>query len=546
VLGTIAPPEWHNSVQDEIITACALKSIAPNPADDTQLAQLLSPSVLVVEGNAGTGSSIDTTTYKNAVIGCTSSQAGDGSTEHALTAASNAVAARGEYSAVGASENVRTNGERSVVLASAGATAGHLVIQTGVQNAAVIACGMLDSDSIISAGQSVIMAARDGKIRRPQSAIIASAGGDVGSHDSVIIASGAGRIDEENDSYGNMIAASFRGSGNPDIIGDGGSSPARGCVIMANGDELADPNRCHGTSNIIAASSDSEINSIGSAIIGGGAHEIDTATGAAILGGASNEISGGSGNAVILGGADNEISNAKLSSAILGSEECVIAGAAGQRTTIIAGRNVVAASAGATGQYQVMGGDNGATPGGPRWRIAGDGEFFGNGAFNTSGADYAEFFRNADGIAHPVGRIVSRVGRAVTLGQPGKRPLSVVTANPSVIGNADAAGWAGRFRRSEFGEPIYTPDGERAVDPSYDHTKRHVPRSERPEEHTLVALLGQVLCAVGEGVQADDYLTCGPDGLGVAADFPTRIEVMEIARPFDAAKGYAVAWVLVR
>jgi hypothetical protein len=84
----------------------------------------------------------------------------------------------------------------------------------------------------------------------------------------------------------------------------------------------------------------------------------------------------------------------------------------------------------------------------------------------------------------------------------------------------------------------------------YDPEKAYTPRTERPDEWTVVGLLGQLPIRVAEGVAEGDDLAAGPNGIGVTAFGATpggaRIEVMEIAVPFDAVAGYAVALCLVR
>lgn len=89
----------------------------------------------------------------------------------------------------------------------------------------------------------------------------------------------------------------------------------------------------------------------------------------------------------------------------------------------------------------------------------------------------------------------------------------------------------------------------------------YAPRTERPREWTVVALLGQVPVRVAADVQEGDDLEPGADGIGVrwgtdstaqaaalgrATGRGAQLEVMAIEQPFDPAVGYAVAWCLVR
>lgn len=73
-----------------------------------------------------------------------------------------------------------------------------------------------------------------------------------------------------------------------------------------------------------------------------------------------------------------------------------------------------------------------------------------------------------------------------------------------------------------------------------------MPRSERPEEWTCVGLLGQVHLRVDDTVQAGSRVTAGADGVGTAGENERFIQCMELRQPYDAAKGYAVAFCLIR
>lgn len=207
----------------------------------------------------------------------------------------------------------------------------------------------------------------------------------------------------------------------------------------------------------------------------------------------------------------------------------------------------------------------------------------------SGGFDYAEPFENADKKAHPPGSFLSAgPGRSVRLG-PG-RLRGIQSSNPSVIGGDDGLAWAGRYVRDEFdgvvmndvehvrverrGDPkrkaratLYDGPADGAPEvidgdtvtryvvrfprqsPDYDPRRPQVSRRDRPDEWTLVGLLGQIKGRVAEDVQPGDWLVAGEGGVGVAADAPDpgcRIECMAITSPYDHARGYAVALCLVR
>jgi hypothetical protein len=82
--------------------------------------------------------------------------------------------------------------------------------------------------------------------------------------------------------------------------------------------------------------------------------------------------------------------------------------------------------------------------------------------------------------------------------------------------------------------------------PDYKPELENVPRSERPDEWTCVGLLGQVHVRVASDVQVGDFVAAGDGGIGVKSDTATNMRCMEIRKPFDAAKGYAVAFCLLK
>ena len=82
----------------------------------------------------------------------------------------------------------------------------------------------------------------------------------------------------------------------------------------------------------------------------------------------------------------------------------------------------------------------------------------------------------------------------------------------------------------------------------YDPSRPYVPRGQRPEQWTQVGLTGQIKVATEKGVKDGDFLIAGKDGLARGAakpDLGRRMECMEVVSPFDAARGYGIAWALV-
>jgi len=82
--------------------------------------------------------------------------------------------------------------------------------------------------------------------------------------------------------------------------------------------------------------------------------------------------------------------------------------------------------------------------------------------------------------------------------------------------------------------------------PDYDPAAQYVPRLERPEEWTTVALVGQVPIRVDDRAAAGDYLEASAvPGVARVSPAVTSLEVMRIDEAFDEELGYAIAWVLI-
>lgn len=203
---------------------------------------------------------------------------------------------------------------------------------------------------------------------------------------------------------------------------------------------------------------------------------------------------------------------------------------------------------------------------------------------NAIFTDYAEYFENLNNGEIALGTLVALEGRKVKPTQQGDIILGVVSATASIAAGDSPFTWAQRYLTGEFGELLYheilDPDWPVMVkDPSWkptddDHTEadrplipnpnpqpmisvpienpnykpelENVPRSERPDEWTCVGLLGQVHVRVASDVQVGDFVAAGDGGVGLKSDTATNMRCMEIRKPFDAAKGYAVAFCLLK
>jgi hypothetical protein len=590
--GTVIPAEWHNSVQDELCNVIALKGGLPNPANDTQLAEVLGPSVLAVEGGSVFQGAPVVATNGNAraVISCETGSAGAVSSgvAHCLAAAGVDISAAGSRSAIVASLKTRVLGTTSFAAAVDASSGVSPIVRTdvigaGAVNAALIACQrdnflMVDGSFAFGAGGKDIELDADGAVA-------------VGVRDAVVGAAYSGAFGSQSVIAGPDASTSScaflacQGMNYVDRVTIGTALvPASACAAVAVADVL-NKSIISGTAAAVVASGDVVVNNAtrsaavacGGLVVNNATRSAAVACGGGTVNGTENIVAASNGcvvnglNNAAIASRSTEVDSTARSGA-LGSESCLITdtnvwmisaeecfAVSGETDVVVlSSRFVSTALSGATSPFQVMGGVNaGPGSGPPTWRInSQNGAYFGNGTYASSGADYAEYFENLDGVAHAPGRFVARWNGGVTLGQPGMRAVGPVSVAATVTGNDDSLGWQGQYLRDEWGalvqEEHRLEDGRRLLlgkrNPDFDpsRAKEHRPRSERPAEWTRVALVGQVIVAVEADVAANDFLCCGVDGKGRKAAVDTRFEVMEIVEAFDAAKGYGRAKVLVR
>jgi len=162
------------------------------------------------------------------------------------------------------------------------------------------------------------------------------------------------------------------------------------------------------------------------------------------------------------------------------------------------------------------------------FRVRGDGLTYGTGAFQTSGADFAEMYEWEDG--NPTDE--DRRGKTVVLGNNGLIRLStsfddpleilgVVSATPTVVGDVAWNEWTNKFQKDKFGATIsnvlyfssnltnendrvrvaantsplsgyhITTDTEYLLNPDFDPNVSYIPREER-KEWAKIGLIGKL------------------------------------------------------
>lgn len=137
------------------------------------------------------------------------------------------------------------------------------------------------------------------------------------------------------------------------------------------------------------------------------------------------------------------------------------------------------------------------------FNLRGDGTGFCDGSWSGGGADYAEYFEWADG--NPDNE--DRRGLSVVLEGDKIRPataqdkpaaiLGVISANPTVVGDAAWNHWSGKYQRDAFGSYLKDDNGKRLLNPAYSPAILYVPREERPE-WALVGLMGKLRLRKGQ------------------------------------------------
>ncbi len=200
------------------------------------------------------------------------------------------------------------------------------------------------------------------------------------------------------------------------------------------------------------------------------------------------------------------------------------------------------------------------------FRVHNNGVIYSKGAYNTSGADYAEYFEWLDG--NP--KDEDRRGYFVTLDGDKIRKattsddyiLGIISGKPSVVGNSDPDGWHKAFMCDEFGEFIMekTPeirthieieeveetyideDGNEAVqivpkkverketiwidsyvlDPNYNPDGPYITREERPEWAT-VGMLGALKVRDDGTCKVNGYCRPTDDGVATASTKGYRV-----------------------
>lgn len=195
-------------------------------------------------------------------------------------------------------------------------------------------------------------------------------------------------------------------------------------------------------------------------------------------------------------------------------------------------------------------------------RVRFNGNTYGMGAWNSTGADYAEFFEWLDGNVDNE----DRVGFVVALDGDKIRKataddtylLGIISANPSVIGDSHQDDWNNKFVTDEWGRIQYhwvdveyeelitvqTEDGVHnetiiktrqdyvpILNPDWNNDEEYTPREQRKEWDT-VGLIGKLLVRDDGTCEVNSYAKVGAEeGMLTASNERTDMRVIERVAP---------------
>lgn len=200
----------------------------------------------------------------------------------------------------------------------------------------------------------------------------------------------------------------------------------------------------------------------------------------------------------------------------------------------------------ATGDAFVIGNQSDLVSSGTNaFRVTFGGKVYGIGAFNSAGADYAEYFEWADG--NPDGE--DRVGFLVTLDCDKIRKankdddyiLGIISATASVVGDSHQDHWNNMYLTDDFGraqyewkDVDYVDDGEIKIrrdyvpvyNPDYNYSEEYVPREER-KEWDAVGHLGKLYVYDDGTCEVNGFATNADNGKATASSKRTKYRVIE-------------------
>lgn len=171
------------------------------------------------------------------------------------------------------------------------------------------------------------------------------------------------------------------------------------------------------------------------------------------------------------------------------------------------------------------------------FRVTFEGKTYGLSSFNSTGADYAEYFEWKDGNVYNddrVGKFVTLDGDKTKIANSTDYILGIVSGNASVIGNSHDDGWKDMYSRDEFGRFIYedvevqnelnetVTEHRIKLNSEFDSSQEYIARSER-KEWDAIGMLGQLVVFDDGTCEVNGYCTCNDDGVATSSETGYRV-----------------------
>lgn len=187
------------------------------------------------------------------------------------------------------------------------------------------------------------------------------------------------------------------------------------------------------------------------------------------------------------------------------------------------------------------------------FKVTFDGRTYGLSAFNSTGADYSEYFEWLDGNPNAedrAGKFVTLDGEKIKFANDGDFIAGIVSATPAIIGDSASESWNGRYLTDIFGRiqyhdveipeeiqtithedgttesiiireahtelhPIYNPDYDPTLENEYQNR-------ESRKEWATVGMFGKLICIDDGTCEVNGY--CKPlNGIATTADAGYRV-----------------------
>lgn len=149
------------------------------------------------------------------------------------------------------------------------------------------------------------------------------------------------------------------------------------------------------------------------------------------------------------------------------------------------------------------------------FRVDYNGGTYAAAAYNSSGADYAEYFEWLDSNHNKedrTGLFVTLEGKYIRIANKNDNYiLGVVSACPSVVGDAQDDQWDGMYQKDIFGR-ILKEKNVPIINAEYDNTQKYIPRSER-SEWSAIGMLGKLIVIDDGSCKINELCTVGENGV---------------------------------